>query len=36
MSQVETNKQLAIKDYQRILGDLDVAGVDEYISNKKS
>jgi predicted SnoaL-like aldol condensation-catalyzing enzyme len=33
MSQAETNKQLAITAYQRIFGDLDVTGVDEYISN---
>jgi predicted SnoaL-like aldol condensation-catalyzing enzyme len=31
MSQVETNKQLAIKAYQRIFGDLDINGVDEYM-----
>ena len=32
MSQVETNKQIAITAYQRIFGDLDVTGVDEYMS----
>jgi predicted SnoaL-like aldol condensation-catalyzing enzyme len=32
MSRVETNKQIAITAYQRIFGDLDVTGVDEYIS----
>ena len=32
MSQAETNKQIAITAYQRIFGDLDVTGVDEYIS----
>lgn len=32
MSQVEKNKQIAITAYQRIFGDLDVTGVDEYIS----
>ena len=32
MTQVETNKQIAIKAYQRIFGDLDVAGVDELMS----
>ncbi len=32
MSQVETNKQIAITAYQRIFGDLDITGVDEYMS----
>lgn len=32
MSQVETNKQMAITAYQRIFGDLDITGIDEYIS----
>lgn len=32
MTQVETNKQIAITAYQRIFGDLDVSGVDEYMS----
>ncbi len=32
MSQVETNKKIAITAYQRIFGDLDVTGVDEYMS----
>ena len=32
MAQVETNKQIAITAYQRIFGDLDVTGVDEYMS----
>jgi len=32
MSQAETNKQIAITAYQRIFGDLDVTGVDEYMS----
>lgn len=34
MTQVETNKQIAIKAYQRIFGDFDVAGVDEFMSKK--
>ena len=33
MSQEEVNKQIAITAYQRIFGDLDVTGVDEYISD---
>lgn len=33
MSQEETNKQIAVAAYQRIFGNLDVTGVDEYISN---
>lgn len=32
MTQVEVNKQVAIKAYQRIFGDLDVTGVDEFMS----
>ena len=32
MSQGETNKQIAITAYQRIFGDLDATGVDEYMS----
>lgn len=32
MPQGETNKQLAITAYQRIFGDLDITGVDEYMS----
>lgn len=31
MSQVETNKQIAITAYQRIFGDLDITGVDEFM-----
>ena len=33
MAQVETNKQIATKAYQRIFGDLDVTAVDEYMSD---
>ena len=33
MSQEETNKQLAITAYQRIFGDLDATGVDQYMSS---
>ena len=33
MSQEEVNEQIAITAYQRIYGDLDVTGVDEYISD---
>lgn len=33
MSKEEVNKQIAITAYQRIFGDLDVTGVDEYISD---
>ena len=32
MSQAEANKQIAITAYQRIFGDLDITGVDEYLS----
>ena len=32
MTQTETNKQIAITAYQRIFGDLDITGVDEYLS----
>ena len=32
MTQTETNKQIAITAYQRICGDLDITGVDEYLS----
>jgi predicted SnoaL-like aldol condensation-catalyzing enzyme len=32
MTQVEKNKQLAIAAYQRIFGDLDSTGVDEFMS----
>ncbi len=32
MTQVEKNKQLAITAYQRIFGDLDSTGVDEFMS----
>lgn len=32
MTQTETNKQIAIKAYQRIFGDLDITGVDELMS----
>lgn len=30
MSQAEINKQIAITAYQRIFGDLNVTGIDEY------
>lgn len=33
MLEAEANKQLAITAYQRIFGDLDITGVDEYLSN---
>jgi predicted SnoaL-like aldol condensation-catalyzing enzyme len=33
MTQVEKNKQLAIIAYQRIFGDLDSTGVDEFMSD---
>lgn len=32
MSQEETNKQIAMTAYQRIFGDLDITGVDEYMT----
>lgn len=32
MTQTETNKQIVTAAYQRIFGDLDIAGVDEYMS----
>ena len=32
MPQIEKNKQLAITAYQRIFGDLDSTGVDEFMS----
>ena len=32
MTQAETNKRLATTAYQRIFGDLDITGVDAYIS----
>ena len=32
MTQTETNKQIVTAAYQRIFGDLDITGVDEYIS----
>ncbi|MCD1117605.1 nuclear transport factor 2 family protein [Chryseobacterium turcicum] len=32
MSQTEKNKQIAITAYQRIFGDLDITGVDEFMS----
>ncbi|MCI9845536.1 MULTISPECIES: ester cyclase [Flavobacterium] len=32
MSQEEKNKQIAITAYQKIFGDLDTTGVDEYVS----
>lgn len=32
MTQTETNKQIVTAAYQRIFGDLDVTGVDEYLS----
>jgi predicted SnoaL-like aldol condensation-catalyzing enzyme len=32
MTQAEKNKQLAITAYQRIFGDLDSTGVDEFMS----
>lgn len=32
MTEEEKNKQLAIRAYQRIFGDLDVKAVDEFIS----
>ena len=32
MTQVEKNKQLAITAYQRIFGDLDSTGIDEFMS----
>jgi predicted SnoaL-like aldol condensation-catalyzing enzyme len=32
MTQVEKNKQLAITAYQRIFGDMDSTGVDEFMS----
>lgn len=31
MTQEEINKQIAVTAYQRIFGDLDIAGVDEYV-----
>nr|WP_315248644.1 nuclear transport factor 2 family protein [uncultured Flavobacterium sp.] len=34
MTQQEENKQIAITAYQRIFGDLDVTGVDEYMSKE--
>lgn len=32
MTQEERNKQIATAAYQRIFGDLDISGVDEYMS----
>ena len=32
MTQTEINKQIVIAAYQRIFGDLDITGVDEYMS----
>ncbi|MFZ6843076.1 nuclear transport factor 2 family protein [Undibacterium sp. RuTC16W] len=32
MTQAEANKQTAAAAYQRIFGDLDITGVDEYMS----
>ena len=32
MTQIEKNKQLATTAYQRIFGDLDATGVDEFMS----
>ena len=32
MTSVEENKQLVITAYQRIFGDLDITGIDEYLS----
>mgnify|MGYP003406784309 CR=1 FL=1 len=32
MTQVEKNKQLVTTAYQRIFGDLDSTGIDEFIS----
>lgn len=32
MSQEEVNKEIAVTAYQRIFGDLDITGVDEYVS----
>ena len=32
MTQEEKNKQIATAAYQRIFGNLDISGVDEYMS----